>query len=323
MPQDFVNNVFDPAPKPYQEPKRTSRPPLEAFGRSAVATAFGNKPLAQSLLVEGGLQTQLAKGNKVARGAGRVIGEGQEYYDTAVQILRLLDSDIPESERANALARLIAPMGVNVAKDLGLAKLSKGKPQRAAALNEVTDLANGPIGAEISNLLTRPMGKGNPSFAQVFHQLGQVIPFTPTVQNIIEMAAQKNVARQPWVKKLKTGLEFATERNDDPLDEDEALLQLMRLTDRKNAPIPTAPGKFFSSNINSPTANANAGFANDVGKLTTSRINNSVKLNPHLEQFYTDPSGKIKKVLTERKGTNTPPKLSFRAPTVNEMRNMQ
>jgi len=49
----------------------------------------------------------------------------------------------------------------------------------------------------------------------------------------MEMGAQRNVARTPFVQNLKT----QTDRLDDTLTEDELLYQLMRLKD-KNTPVP-------------------------------------------------------------------------------------
>jgi len=315
MPQDYINNVFGT----YQEPKRTTRPPIQALGAHIPPSMTGANPFF-AVPVMSAAQSQLAKGGKVSRGAGRVLGEGQMYYDSAVQLLRLLDSDIPESERANALAMIGTPLGVNLAKDYAMAKASKGKPQTAAALNTATDFGNIPVGSELSKLLTMPLGKDNPSIAQVIHQLGQVIPGMPTHQNLIELAAKHNVARQPWVKKLKTGLEYSKENVDDVLDEDEMMLQLARLSDNKNAPVSNALGKYAPSN-NSKTAKTNAQFLNDIGKLMKLKYNIVNAIGPKLEQFATDPSGTI---ASATKSTGKPirptPIGMGKLPTASELR---
>lgn len=320
MPQDYVNNVFGAAPKPYQEPRRTTRPPMEAFGLHGIASLLGNNPM-QSIPIQTAVQQQLAKGGKASRVAGRTVGEGQMYYDSAVQLLRLLDSDIPESERANALAMIFSPLGVNMAKDLALAKATKGKPQNAAALNTVTDLFNMPVGSEIANRVTQPLGKDNPSIAQIIHGAGQFIPYMPTAQNLIELAAKSNVARQPWVKKLKTGMEYSTENMDNIMDEDEMLLQLARLSDNKNAPLTKSPGKFVSSNKNSKTANTNAQFLNDAGRLMKLKTTILSAILPSIEKFSLDPSGTISAGVkpTGRPAPPTPIGMG-KLPTPSEMR---
>jgi hypothetical protein len=122
MPQDYINNVYDPL-NPWPEARRTTRPPLEAMLRHIPASSTGINPV-HSIPVQTAIQTQLAKGGKVSRAAGRTLGEGQMYYDAAVNMLRLLDSDIPESDRANAL-------GVSIdgefRKRLATCKRLKGK----------------------------------------------------------------------------------------------------------------------------------------------------------------------------------------------------
>lgn len=315
MPQDYINNVFGT----YQEPKRTTRPPIEALAKHIPPSMTGTNPFF-AVPVMSAAQAQLAKGGKVSRGAGRVLGEGQMYYDSAVQLLRLLDSDIPESERANALAMIATPLGVNMAKDLAMAKASKGKPQTAAAFNTATDFANIPIGSELSKLLTRPLGEGNQSIAQVIHQLGQVIPGIPTHQNLIELAAKHNVARQPWVKKLKTGLEYSTENVNDVLDEDEILLQLARLSDNKNAPVTKSLGKYAPSN-NSKTAKTNAQFLNDIGKLMKLKYNIVNAIGPKVEEFATNPSGTIAAATKPSGTTARPTPIGMgKLPTASELR---
>lgn len=316
MPQDYVNNVYTT----FSEPKRAQRLPLEAFGAHIGPTMLGGNPM-QAVPIMSAAQQQLAKGGKVSKAAGRTLGEGQMYYDTAVQLLRLLDSDIPESERADALAILMSPLGINVAKDLGMAKASKGKPQNAAALNTITDFANIPLGAEISKQLTRPLGRGNPSIAQVIHEAGQFIPGMPTAQNLIELAAKSNVARQPWVKKLKTGMEYSTENMDNIMDEDEMLLQLARLSDNKNAPLTKSPGKFVSLNKNSKTQNTNAQFLNDAGRLMKLKTNILSAILPSIEKFSVDPSGTISAAVkpTGRPAPPTPIGMG-KLPTPSEMR---
>jgi hypothetical protein len=324
MPQDYINNVYDPL-NPWPEARRTTRPPLESIARHIPASSTGINPV-HSIPIQTAIQTQLAKGGKASRVAGRTIGEGQMYYDAAVNMLRLLDSDIPESDRANALGAIMSPLMLNLGKDLLLAKGSKGKTAQAkgvnaAKLNSATDYLQIPLGVEIANRVQAPLGKDNPSLAQVIHQAGQVIPGMPTAQNLIELASRFNVARQPWVKKLKTGFEYGNENIEDVLDEDEMLLQLARLSDNKNAPLMKSPGKFASPNKNSKTANTNAQFLNDIGKLVKLKTQIVGALQPPIEQFSSDPIGTIAKTVRPTgKPMATTPIGMGKLPTASEMR---
>ena len=179
---------------------------------------------------------------------------------------------------------------------------------------------NIPIGAEIANRLTKPLGTGKPSAAQLIHRAGQSLPL-PTPQNIIEFASKHNVARQPWVKALKTGMEYSTENMDDILEEDEMMLQFARLTDRKNAPYTKSPGKFVSSNKNSKTANTNAQFMNDIGKVVKLKSQVLNAILPSVEKFAFDPSGTISAAVkpTSRPVPPTPIGMG-KLPTPSEMR---
>jgi len=155
--------------------QRIQRDPTTSITEGA--KAFGNAQAAQ--VVNPVVQEVLGRSKKAGvRGTGRVIGEAPLYVDQIIPLLRLLDEDVDEKERAIALGHASALLGTNAVKDFLIARGSKdGK--MSGGLNAITDNLNPFISSLVGKYYTKPYESlGNVSPAEVVYQAGKLLPPT-------------------------------------------------------------------------------------------------------------------------------------------------
>jgi len=273
--------------------ERIQRDPVTSLVEGA--KAFGNSPAAY--VVNPAVQETMGRSKHAGvRGAGRVVGEAPLYIDQIIPLLRLMDKDVDEKDRAIALGHATALLGTNALKDYLIARGSKGG-KMSGGVNAITDNLNPIISSLVGKYYTKPYeALGNVSAAEIMYQAGKILPPTflglPSIPQLMEMGAQHNIARTPFVKGLKT----QTDRIDDTLTEDEVLYQLMRLRD-KNTPVPDDKYVYHPTS-KSKDQKTKADILNAVSKTVTFGNKTILPFSNNMMSAVTDPEQYARMVYT-------------------------
>jgi len=272
--------------------ERIQRDPITALVEGA--KAFGNHDAAYAANV--GLQEAAGRSKKgFVRGAGRVYGEAPMYIDQIIPLLKLLDQDVDEKDRAIALGYAMSMLGVNAGKDYLMARAGKDGKMSGAA-NAVTDQFNPHIASVVGKYYTKPYeALGNVSPAEIMYQMGKILPPSsffglPAIPQAMEMGAKANIGRTPFVKNLRTQID----RQEDTLTEDELLYHLMRLKD-PNTPVPDE-NYTYQPTSNSKDQKKKANVLNKVSSAVTAKHKTILPFAREVQGSVADPEQYVRNV---------------------------
>jgi hypothetical protein len=307
MPQETIPQKYSPKALP----SRITNDPKKAL----VDSALGIQNTPEGFGLNAGLQQILAMGKSPAsRATGRIVGEAPLYVDSLIPLLRSLDEDVDEKDRALLATRILSLLGVNATKDAVIASATKGKG--AGLLNAVTDIANPAMANVVGKYLTTPYpALGNVSAGEIAYQMGKMLPATsflglPAIPQLMELGAQKNIARTPFVRNARTSVE----RQDDVLTEDELAYQLMRLQGKDKAPRMN-PDYTFTAKDNSKSQKQKTKVLNTLSKAVTAKANLVAPTSKGLMDFISDPEATMAMLRSNatkpgKRYTSVPPVLN-------------